>query len=39
VGGSTGDPSYFVGTTEEIVERIDDLRQAGLQYLVIGLLD
>ncbi len=30
---------YFMGTTEEIVERIDDLRQAGLQYLVVGLLD
>jgi probable F420-dependent oxidoreductase len=31
--------SYFMGTTAEIVERIEDLRQAGLQYLVVGLLD
>jgi len=30
---------YFMGTTAEIVERIADLRAAGLQYLVIGLLD
>lgn len=30
---------YFMGTTGEIVQRIDDLRQAGLQYLVVGLLD
>ena len=30
---------YFMGTTAEIVERIDDLRETGLQYLVIGLLD
>jgi probable F420-dependent oxidoreductase len=31
--------SYFMGTTGEIVERIEDLRRAGLQYLVVGLLD
>jgi alkanesulfonate monooxygenase SsuD/methylene tetrahydromethanopterin reductase-like flavin-dependent oxidoreductase (luciferase family) len=31
--------SYFMGTTAEIVERIEDLRQAGLQYLVVGVLD
>jgi len=30
---------YFMGTTVEIVERIEDLRQAGLDYLVVGLLD
>ena len=30
---------YFMGTTGEIVERIEDLRQAGLEYLVVGLLD
>jgi alkanesulfonate monooxygenase SsuD/methylene tetrahydromethanopterin reductase-like flavin-dependent oxidoreductase (luciferase family) len=30
---------YFMGTTSEIRDRIEDLRQAGLQYLVAGLLD
>lgn len=30
---------YFMGTTPEIIERIENLRQAGLQYLVVGLLD
>lgn len=30
---------YFMGTTGEIVERIEDLRQAGLEYPVVGLLD
>lgn len=30
---------YFMGTTPEIVDRIEDLRNAGLQYLVVGLLD
>lgn len=30
---------YFMGTTQEIVDRIADLHAAGLQYLVIGLLD
>lgn len=30
---------YFMGTTAEIVERIEDLRAAGLGYLVIGLID
>lgn len=31
--------SYCMGTTAEIVERLDDLREAGLEYLVVGLLD
>lgn len=30
---------YFMGTTAEIVERIADLRRAGLQHLVVGLID
>ncbi|MBI3965667.1 MAG: TIGR03619 family F420-dependent LLM class oxidoreductase [Chloroflexi bacterium] len=30
---------YLMGTTAEIVDRIHDLREAGLQYLVVGLLD
>jgi hypothetical protein len=30
---------YFMGTTSEITDRIEDLRQAGLQHLVVGLLD
>jgi len=30
---------YFMGTTREIVDRIEDLRAAGLQYLVVGLID
>ncbi len=30
---------YFLGTTDDIVERIRDLEQAGLQYLILGSLD
>ena len=30
---------YFMGTTADIIDRIEDLRQAGLQYLVVGLID
>jgi alkanesulfonate monooxygenase SsuD/methylene tetrahydromethanopterin reductase-like flavin-dependent oxidoreductase (luciferase family) len=28
--------SYFLGTTQEIVERIRDLESAGIQDLVLG---
>ena len=30
---------YFLGTTQDIVERIRDLERAGLQYLILGSVD
>jgi alkanesulfonate monooxygenase SsuD/methylene tetrahydromethanopterin reductase-like flavin-dependent oxidoreductase (luciferase family) len=31
--------SYFMGTTAEIVDRIGDLKRAGIEYLVLAPLD